>query len=872
MAGYRRLALAGIAAAMLSVLPLQSAVTRTLPASRSAAARASSEAVWLIPATARLSGENGSFWTTDLTLANLGESAAPVTLRFLGHDEDGRPGPVRELTLGGGETRLVSDVLGSLFGLGSGYGAIRVTSPSPWIDLKVETSTPGPGGSYGHAVPALPREDWIEGTVPRVLGPVSESDSERTNLVLVNGNEAPLSVTVALRSAGGTILGGRDVELAPWGMTQLSRVIRGLGIADPVEDARLELSAATANAAFVASAVVIDTTTNDPRTLLPQAPSSWLLPASARGAGAGGSFWTTDVTVSNTGTAEAHFELKLLVHDEDGRVGPAVKTSLPAGQSRTWHDAVQSLFAIEAGHGAVRLTAAEAGLSIQARTSTPGSGGTYGQSVPAAASRDLVVEGAPRAITGIREDGAFRTNLVLANATDSAVEADVELRSSSGSLLATRRVRLEPASMTQLTRVVRELGVLENVEGARVRLSTQTAGGAFAAYASSIDERSQDPRTLLSVAAPPSESSRFVALVNGTLFDGTGAAPVPDGVLLVRDGRIAAAGTKTAVRIPDGARVIDVRGGTILPGIINAHVHGAYVESNLRAWARAGVTTVRDLHTGSNQLTGAFATRDRTLVTPELARVVAAGSILTVPGGYPTSYWGTPAINISSAADARVQALGILARGADVLKIALESGIDFGQPGWPMLSREETRAIGQVARENGTLVSVHVEIVEDLARALDYGADDIAHMVTDPLPDDVLVSRIVREDIVWVPTLELWDVYRRRWPVTNLRRFVNAGGRVALGTDFDGAPERFQLGMPMREMELMESAGMTRAQVLVAATRNAARVCNRWRTLGTLEAGKVADVLVVRGDPLADLHALAAPALVMRSGVVIREE
>ena len=334
MAGSRRLSLAGIAAAVLLVLPLHSAISRPLPTSPSASTLTSSEGVWLIPSTARLSGEHGSFWTTDLTLTNLGENEAPVTLRFLGHDEDGRPGPVRELTLGAGETRLVPDVLGSLFGLGSGYGAIRVTSPSPWIDLRVETSTPGPGGSYGHAVPALPREDWIEGTMPRVLGPVSESDSERTNLVLVNGNEAPLSVTVALRSAGGALLASKDVELPPWGMKQLSRVVRALGITDPVEDARLELSAAAAGSAFVASAVVIDTATNDPRTLLPHAPSSWLLPACARGAGASGSFWTTDVTVTNTGTAEAHFELKLLMHDEDGRTGPAVKTSLAPGSRR----------------------------------------------------------------------------------------------------------------------------------------------------------------------------------------------------------------------------------------------------------------------------------------------------------------------------------------------------------------------------------------------------------------------------------------------------------------------------------------------------------------------------------------------------------
>ena len=107
--------------------------------------------------------------------------------------------------------------------------------------------------------------------------------------------------------------------------------------------------------------------------------------------------------------------------------------------------------------------------------------------------------------------------------------------------------------------------------------------------------------------------------------------------------------------------------------------------------------------------------------------------------------------------------------------------------------------------------------------------------------------------------------------VENLRRFVHAGGKVALGTDFSGAAKPFQLGMPMRELELMGQAGMTPMQIIVAATKNAAHVCNHDRTLGTLERGKLADLLVVNGDPLHDIHVLANVRLVVRNGTVIRD-
>ena len=102
-----------------------------------------------------------------------------------------------------------------------------------------------------------------------------------------------------------------------------------------------------------------------------------------------------------------------------------------------------------------------------------------------------------RSILAIREDGSFRTNLILANATESPLDVNVTLVAESGASLGTQRLSLPSLGMTQVTRVVRALGVSDNVTGARLVLSTPTPGGAFAAYAAVIDNATNDPRTLL---------------------------------------------------------------------------------------------------------------------------------------------------------------------------------------------------------------------------------------------------------------------------------------------------------------------------------------------------------------------------------------
>jgi imidazolonepropionase-like amidohydrolase len=189
-----------------------------------------------------------------------------------------------------------------------------------------------------------------------------------------------------------------------------------------------------------------------------------------------------------------------------------------------------------------------------------------------------------------------------------------------------------------------------------------------------------------------------------------------------------------------------------------------------------------------------------------------------------------------------------------------------------MLSPEEAAAIVETAHARGAWVSAHVSVTQDLEKALDAGVDDIAHMVTDELPDELAV-RVVESGTYWVPTIELWKGvgYGLGFHVVdNLRHFVKAGGKVALGTDYAGAPDvDFDLGMPIDEIEWMQEARMTPLQIIVAATKHAAHVCDLDQEIGTLEEGKIADILVVDGDPLKDIHALTKTKLVFREGVSV---
>jgi hypothetical protein len=551
-----------------------------------------SPAQWLLPSSAHIMGVGGVLWKTDLILSNYGASEAQIFLKFLGNNQDGRTGREEMIVLSAGQTVTVEDVLGSLFKFAETFGAIRITSSSLSLQVQGQTYTAGGTGGYGQSMPAVPVQDWIPQGVSRSICAVSENQDFRTNLILANPSETPATIEVVLLNGAGQQLGKKVYPLPPLGMTQINHVVPELGYMDAIADARLQLRTTAPESLFTAFATLIDNQTHDPRTLWPSTPASWLLPSSARIPGTGSSFWTTDLTVTNTGTSTASFMLRFLSHDADGRQGSVKPLQLEAGQSATYRDCLSTLFGVSLGYGAILLQAAEARLSLQAQTWTPSGGGRMGQSLPAAGSADLVAGNARQWIVAIREDSAFRTNLVLANPTPAELKVEALLVDGTGEILGSKSYLLPPLGMRQIDRCVRDFGISGEVRGARIGLTTSTPEGMFAAYAVAIDNRTNDPRTLLPRAEAESPGQTLLALVNGTLIDGTGAEPVPDAALLIRDARIAAAGRRSQIRIPAHARVLDLGGGTILPGFFNAHVHGTRDESSLRAWVQAGVTTV----------------------------------------------------------------------------------------------------------------------------------------------------------------------------------------------------------------------------------------------------------------------------------------
>jgi imidazolonepropionase-like amidohydrolase len=189
---------------------------------------------------------------------------------------------------------------------------------------------------------------------------------------------------------------------------------------------------------------------------------------------------------------------------------------------------------------------------------------------------------------------------------------------------------------------------------------------------------------------------------------------------------------------------------------------------------------------------------------------------------------------------------------------------------------EEIAAIVTEAHARGRRVSAHVTDAQFLPAVLDAGVDDIAHIQWNPV-SDALIARLVEQDVYVVPTLTVLEAYGAlSGAQSNLRRFVDAGVPIALGNDYTRIPQNnfdhFDLGMPMHEIQRMSEAGMTPMQIIVAATRNAAHICDLENKLGTLEVGKLADVLVVDGDPLQDLQALKDVHLVIHGGVIIRDE
>jgi imidazolonepropionase-like amidohydrolase len=343
-----------------------------------------------------------------------------------------------------------------------------------------------------------------------------------------------------------------------------------------------------------------------------------------------------------------------------------------------------------------------------------------------------------------------------------------------------------------------------------------------------------------------------LAIVGAAVFDGSGAAPVPGRTVVAAGGRIERVGPAAEVVPPTGAVVVDGAGATLLPGFVDTHVHLDFYPPALVL--AGGVTTVRDLGWPADRLA---ALRQGAAAPGGSPRLLAAGQIVTVPGGYPTrAPWAPPgtARPVDGPAGAAAAVAELAAAGAAVIKVALDDRVG------PTLPAPVLAAVVAAAAERGLGVTAHVGGAAEAAKALAAGVAELAHWPFDPAGlGDALVDALA-ESVVAVPTLHIDPSPVRR---AGVRRFVARGGRVLYGTDLgnQGPPP----GVDVAELRLLAEAGLEPGQALAAATFRAAAHLGLDDT-GRVEAGARADLLLVDGDPLADLDALERVRLVTRDG------
>ncbi len=346
------------------------------------------------------------------------------------------------------------------------------------------------------------------------------------------------------------------------------------------------------------------------------------------------------------------------------------------------------------------------------------------------------------------------------------------------------------------------------------------------------------------VDAVPLEGA--LALVGARVLLGGALEPA---VVVVQDGRIVAVDQGSTA--PQGARVRDLTGLTLLPGFIDTHVHVQF--SSAEEILAGGVTTVRDL--GSPR-----EVRETAAATP--LGMVLVGHILTPTGGYPTRSWGGQGESreVADAEDARVAVAEQLEEGATVIKVALESA------GGPLFSSEVLAALVEAAHAEDVRVTAHVGDPDGLALAMGAGVDELAHLpLYDISPDEM--GRVAEAGVVLCPTLAIrgGDAGASR----AVAAYREAGGTVLYGTDLGNSGT--VPGIMPSEVRALLAAGLTPAEVVDAATVVAADHLGL-PDRGRVEVDAVADLVAVAGDPLADPSAYGDVRLVLASGIPVRDD
>lgn len=357
------------------------------------------------------------------------------------------------------------------------------------------------------------------------------------------------------------------------------------------------------------------------------------------------------------------------------------------------------------------------------------------------------------------------------------------------------------------------------------------------------------------------------------------------------DGVITDCSAGSAAR--DGDEVIDAAGGTVLPGLIDSHVH--LVPGALAQSLTFGVTTVLDMFSKPDLVARA---KEQAGSRMDVADLRSSGVGATAPGGHPSMLYA-PFPTLTAADQAERFVAERIAEGSDYLKII--SGV---RGLWPWLDSETIRALVVAAHARGLVVVAHVSSVAGVEEVVSAGVDVVAHVPVDAELDQALVERMAARGIVVGPTLAtientlgepggaavvadprlagaLGDAWARRltsgasgWrgratpPYSraedNVRRLADAGVTLLAGTDAPNPGTVFGASLH-RELELLVRCGISPAQALAAATAEPARVFGL-RDRGCVQAGQRADLVLVSGDPLTDITATRNIERIWRAG------
>lgn len=406
----------------------------------------------------------------------------------------------------------------------------------------------------------------------------------------------------------------------------------------------------------------------------------------------------------------------------------------------------------------------------------------------------------------------------------------------------------------------------------------------------------------------------YTLIFNGTLIDGNGGESIPNAAILIKDYEIMDVGTEDSIILPnDEIKKIDANEMFILPGFIDTHVHimanGFKLEdnmynplsfyfcrgvNNLKQTINAGVTTVRDAGLADMGIKMAV---DKGLITGP--RLIISVIPLSVSGGHfdfwlisgfdmKISYPGLPESICDGEDEVRKRVREILRAGADFIKVMVTGGVISvnDSPEHTQFTVEELKVMVQEGKYHDDVkVMAHAHGAEGIKNALKAGIYSIEHGT---YLDDEGIQMMVDQGTYLIPTfvvtkhnkklaekgdlpeysiksaIEVVDVHE-----ASIKNAYEAGVKIVMGTDCGVVPH----GLNLEELGFLCDIGMSPQEAIMAGTKNAAECLKIDDKLGTIEAGKIADIIISKKDPIAHIRSLGNPdniVMVMKEGKIVK--